>query len=177
MSFILDALRKSESERQREIAPSLAHAPLAGVRRETPGWVWLVIALLSLALVASGAAWWRSGSNETPRLTRNAPATVSAVAPPRDPSTEQPRLAPAETNNPQPIRPIADLANVDPGLGELRLELLAYNSGDPASGSAWINGRRYFLGDRIGNGPELVEIRVDGVVLAHRGERFLLTPR
>ena len=58
MSFILDALRKSELERQRDSAPSLMRTPVAAARRAPPVWSWLLIALLSLALVGLGAAWW-----------------------------------------------------------------------------------------------------------------------
>ena len=181
MSFILDALKKSESERQREAAPSLAHAPLAASRRETPNWVWLVIALLSLALIASGTAWWRNANSDgsalagrvtevsAPQLTAggNEPAAIEAA---------RPANAAAAVVVPR-IQSISTFADIDPGLANLRLELLAFNSSEPALGSAWINGRRYFPGERIANGPELVEVRVDGMLLAYRGERFLLVVR
>ena len=37
MSFILDALKKSENERQRTIGPSLADAPVRSAPTERPG--------------------------------------------------------------------------------------------------------------------------------------------
>jgi len=170
MSFILDALRKSESERQRETAPTLVRAPLALVRRRTPAWIWLVIGLLSLALVALSAAWWQRGRDAPVAATLALDEPVSPIA------TDEVRSAPeraAET----PLRPMHELAALDPSLPAYRLDFSTYVSDDPAAGSAWINGVRHFPGQRIGQGPEVIEIRLDGVVLAYRGQRFLLTPR
>jgi hypothetical protein len=180
MSFILDALKKSESERQREAAPSLAHAPLAVSRRETPNWVWLVIALLSLALIASGTAWWRNANSDaTARAGRVAEVSAPQFTADGDESAaiEPARPANAAADAVPRIQSVSEFGDIDPGLENLRLELLAFNSSEPALGSAWINGRRYFPGERISSGPELIEVRVDGVLLAYRGERFLLVVR
>ena len=46
MSFILDALRKSELERKRQTGPSLATAP-ESTRRPTTPWVLLALAVLA----------------------------------------------------------------------------------------------------------------------------------
>jgi general secretion pathway protein B len=48
MSFILDALRKSESERQRQLGPALLNLPVSAARRGMPWWGWLVAALLGI---------------------------------------------------------------------------------------------------------------------------------
>lgn len=50
MSFILDALKKSENERQRTIGPSLADAPLRRQRSEQPWWAFAVAGLLVVNL-------------------------------------------------------------------------------------------------------------------------------
>lgn len=59
MSFILDALKKAESERNRRVAPVLMDARIAPPRRGLPAWAWL----LGVVLVANLAvlAWllWR----------------------------------------------------------------------------------------------------------------------
>jgi hypothetical protein len=192
MSFILDALRKSESERLREAAPGLARAPIATVRHRTPPWIWVLIAVLSAALVALGYAWLgRAGTGLAPSVTDQvsppdpAPVTTpSAQGIPTDsfPASVSPDTSPIVQEDdggvPEaPIRPIADLAVVDASLPGYRLELIAYNSRNPAEGSAWINGRRYYVGERVGQGPEISEVRADAVVLAYRGSRFLLTTR
>jgi general secretion pathway protein B len=51
MSFILDALKKSENERQRTVGPSLADAP---VRRHQPERPWWMIAVGALLVVNLG---------------------------------------------------------------------------------------------------------------------------
>ena len=175
MSFILDALRKSESERQREASPSLSRAPLAIVRHRIPIWTWFLIGLLLLALLALTAAWWRSDESNVPTTAQSeSPSTIVTASP----SESQPTpIQESAVVTPPRVRSIAELATLDPNLPSFRLEVLAYNGEDPTSGSAWINGRRYFIGERVVGGPELVEVRSDGVVLAYASEHFLLTTR
>lgn len=88
MSFILDALRKSEHERQRGAVPGISHVPLAVPRREVPAWVFGVIGVLALAVVGLGGAWWLSSreSPETPAAAAVAPRNVPLDVPPRAPA-------------------------------------------------------------------------------------------
>lgn len=51
MSFILDALKKSDAERQRKSTPGFADIPVAGDRRRPQRWIWVVGALLAVNLV------------------------------------------------------------------------------------------------------------------------------
>ena len=81
MSLILEALRKSEAERRRGLAPDVAmELPPTTVRRarETPAWAMPAIVLAALALLA---AWW--WSQRDARTTGAAPpdAGPQAVAP------------------------------------------------------------------------------------------------
>jgi general secretion pathway protein B len=46
MSFILDALKKSELERQRQSGPGLLEIPVATRRRRVPVWAWALAGLL-----------------------------------------------------------------------------------------------------------------------------------
>jgi len=48
MSFILDALKKSEIERQRQSVPGLIDVPSATRRRAIPAWVWVLAGLLGI---------------------------------------------------------------------------------------------------------------------------------
>jgi general secretion pathway protein B len=179
MSFILDALRKSETQRQREAAPSLSHAPIATIRRETPVWTWLIIVLLALALAAFSLAWWRGRPLPLPaevpdvRTQAMQEALRAPQMPAAGPEATDSARAPAVTATQTP-RPIRDLAALDPALPAYRLEFVAFKPADPADSSAWINGRLYRIGERVANGPEIIEIRADSVILAHLGERFLL---
>jgi len=51
MSFILDALKKSESERQRKNAPGIASIPEGNRQKSSTKWIWLVLALVTINLV------------------------------------------------------------------------------------------------------------------------------
>jgi general secretion pathway protein B len=74
VSFILDALRKSEHERQRSAVPGLAQVPLATPQPQMPRWALAVIGVLGAAVLALGAAWWQSA--RSPAAGATAPATV-----------------------------------------------------------------------------------------------------
>ena len=64
MSFILDALRKSEHERQRQTGPAMVEAAVAPPKKpQSNRWATAAIALLVLNLVAS--AWCCSGNRAT----------------------------------------------------------------------------------------------------------------
>jgi general secretion pathway protein B len=54
MSFILDALRKSEHERQRQTGPALVETPVATPKPKSNVWATAAIALLVVNLVAIG---------------------------------------------------------------------------------------------------------------------------
>jgi general secretion pathway protein B len=85
VSFILDALRKSEHERQRSAAPGLSQVPLATPEPHTPRWMLGVMGVLVATVLVLGAAWWQS---------TRAPAEVAAVAPTVERSVELPPPAP-----------------------------------------------------------------------------------
>jgi general secretion pathway protein B len=85
MSFILDALRKSEHERQRAAMPGIAQVPFGLPRRQMPAWPIAVIVVLAIAVLALGGAWWRSARQEP----------VAAADPPASPArTEIPLTLP-----------------------------------------------------------------------------------
>jgi general secretion pathway protein B len=88
MSFILDALRKSENERQRGTVPDVARIPLAQPAPRTPRWTMAVIALLSACVVVFAAAWWQSQRSEFAPRSAAVPAqpTSRRTAAPGDPA-------------------------------------------------------------------------------------------
>jgi general secretion pathway protein B len=103
MSFILDALRKSEHERQRSEVPGLSQVPLATPQPQLPRWALAVIGVLVVTVVALGAAWWQS---------MRAPADGTAAAPAVERSVELP-LPPSRSAAPQqaaPSRPLSEEA-------------------------------------------------------------------
>jgi general secretion pathway protein B len=137
MSFILDALRKSEHERQRTAMPGIAQVPFGLPRRELPVWALAVIALLVIALVTLAGALWRSTWPDAARdRTVSVPARseVPLALPPvlptpavdagertttpgADPSgatttlpAEPERLAPADSVAPRRTSPVSEAA-------------------------------------------------------------------
>jgi general secretion pathway protein B len=69
MSFILDALRKSENERQRQASPHVSVTATGGKHGRRPGWLALVVTGLGAALLAVAAAWWLLQPSLTPTQT------------------------------------------------------------------------------------------------------------
>lgn len=109
MSFILDALRKSEHERQRSTMPGLAQVPVAVPQPVMPRWGVAVIGALAVAVVALGAAWWQS-TRTTAAPAAAAPATVERrveLPPPAATAAEPPRIAPRPAA-PEPTRAVSE---------------------------------------------------------------------
>ncbi len=84
MSFILDALKKSETDRQRQAAPALFEVKVAAPRRVFPVWVVGLAVLLGINLVALGWVLLRDSREPAPASTQAAavqPAAQSSVQP------------------------------------------------------------------------------------------------
>lgn len=105
MSFILDALKKSENERQRRRGPTIADIPYGRPRPSQALWMGLVVGLLLLNLgVLVFVLWPERGAEPDTPAAAPAPASTPAAAsvpPAAPPSTVQ---ASAE------VRPLADEA-------------------------------------------------------------------
>lgn len=103
MSYILDALKKADQQRQRGAAPSLRSAPeIVHEERKSSVWRFAVPAML---LVVAGAwfAWWQASRSAS----SSGSQTVAATAPP--PLTGQPSAAtpfPAMPSTPAPPLPL-----------------------------------------------------------------------
>lgn len=82
MSFILDALRKSEHARQRQTGPGLAEVPIAATKQRTNVWATAAIVLLVVNLLAVGILLLRRAQKEDAAASSApAPATVASAAP------------------------------------------------------------------------------------------------
>jgi general secretion pathway protein B len=130
MSFILDALKKSENERQRQVGPSLADVQVSQRRTNKPWWVVAVAALLVLNLGVLLVVLMRDGDAKpsAPPVQREsaAPATSDART-----GTQMPLPASASRmprGNPAPV------ASTDPSVHALADE--ANNTEGNAAGSA-----------------------------------------
>ncbi len=113
MSYILEALRRAEVERQRGAVPGLHAQPLQGALADSAAggpndagrrWRWpLAIGLLAVLLgLAAGLGWWLKPAPEGVRL-----AVKSALAPMRtDPPTQPAAVAaPVPVPVPMPVLP------------------------------------------------------------------------
>lgn len=92
MSFILDALKKSENERQRNTGPSLADVRVIRKQSERPWWVVAVAALLVVNLGVLAVVLMRDGDAK--------PAQPAQAAPVQ--SAPPPQAAPQQSYNAQP---------------------------------------------------------------------------
>jgi general secretion pathway protein B len=84
MSFILDALRKSETERQRKSAPGLVDAGFRPPARRRAIWLPLLILVLAANLLLMGILWLRrDGAADGPAATPGASgAAADSAGPP-----------------------------------------------------------------------------------------------
>ena len=80
MSFILDALRKSEHDRQRQSGPGLAELPVAVARPRTNAWATAAIVLLIVNLIAVGVLLLRRAHRADPVSNTAVAASASAPA-------------------------------------------------------------------------------------------------
>ncbi|WP_374473797.1 general secretion pathway protein GspB [Arenimonas sp.] len=98
MSVILDALRKSEAERQRGRAPGLfvEQVALPSRRRRRPAWIFVLPALLAAGIVAG---WFLRPQTNGPTV-----AAVPVDAPPADTAMPPPELP--TTTAALPARPV-----------------------------------------------------------------------
>lgn len=97
MSFILDALRKSEHERQRQAGPGLAEAAVAAPRTRTHAWATAAIVLFVVNLAVVGVLLMRRAQDAA---TTSAPATPSPSS--AGPGAVEPRPT-AAASEPPPV--------------------------------------------------------------------------
>lgn len=212
MSFILDALKKSEIERQESSAAEFAAVPTNPGTRAFPRWFLLVGFLLAVNLAVLIGLLLRqdAGNAETlsvPAATVTDDAPAAAARPePVQPSFEE-QVAAARQNRPArqaagasvqvaeiPPELQADLISQDPSsvtpqqlfptlqemrargvldLPDLHLDIHVYTQ-VPADRFVFINMAKHREGSRLDEGPTLVEITPDGVVLRYQGKSFLV---
>lgn len=112
MSFILDALKKSENERQRQLGPSLADIPLRRARTDRPWWALAVAALLVVNLVVLLVVLLRDRT-PSPAPAAAAPVTAQPAQPPATVQT-QPMAQPMAQPQPAAGYPTAPARQLPP---------------------------------------------------------------
>lgn len=106
MSFIHDALKKSEAERRQGEVPRLQNEPFTPPPRRRP--VWPLVLALALLLNGAVLGWWLLAGKEAP-----APAEVAAGAKPQQEETggevsRKPAVTTAESAAPESQPPTAE---------------------------------------------------------------------
>jgi len=122
MSFILDALKKSEDERLGATGPNLAYAPTGRRREGIPRWVLVLSGLLLINLAGLVALMiWKQPAQEEishadPRqVTQAAPRQVTAPV-----TQDTPDHAAAQTIASGPVSAPAPLKQSEPGVATVR---------------------------------------------------------
>lgn len=85
MSFILEALKKSENARQRQSGPGLAGLPEKTQSRRTVVWPWVIGALLLVNAIIIGVVLFRDGSGPAPSPGPSASPSAGPTATPSPP--------------------------------------------------------------------------------------------
>jgi general secretion pathway protein B len=120
MSFILDALKKSEIERQRQAIPGLMDAPPAPPRARFPFWAVALCALLAVNIVVLAVVFTRGSSSPSAGVqTAKVPATAAPAAATLAPAAapEAAALAPAGPERFSPMDPAPTYAPEVPPSG------------------------------------------------------------
>lgn len=200
MSSILDALKKSE--RQRNLGRDLIFRNTAPDSPARPAWLLyavlgglLLLALVIAVLVFFGQATPREGVTTLPSATVAKPElnTPAPVAPASRAETAQDLLEQARAARPAPARKAATAAEATIAVEEsgeapwLSSLPEAYRSSLPplevnihvyspqeSQRIVYINNRQVQQGERIQAGVMVEEVVHDGVVLRFRGQRFKL---
>jgi general secretion pathway protein B len=140
VSFILDALRKSEHERQRQTGPALVEVAAAAPQSRPNRWATAAIALLLVNLVAIGVLLLVKSRDEPNAAAPAAQAPVTATAPSPTGTTPASATAPGAQASvtqalPEPqvampppvLRPDAEAGPVAGTRGALEQEMSAYS--------------------------------------------------
>lgn len=198
MSFILDALKKSETERQQQSGAEFSSVPSSPGETQSFKWLWILgLLLLVNIVVLVGVLMRPQDATEAPPLTQPPVPQEQSVAEPTfeekiaearqnqppiqiqqepQPAAATPVVAsrPAATPNRARVLTIDEVrVNGTLQLTDLHLDIHVY-SDTPAERFVFINMTKHRENSRLDEGPEVVEITPDGVILEHQGTTFLL---
>ena len=186
MSFILDALRKSESQRRLESVPEVMRVPVAVKRERVPRWALGLIAILTLALVATALVGLR-GRPDPALRTAAAPApemSNAEMAPPPSPATASRTEAPSvagPTVSAAPSQPLAGTGSAsrtsplsDPVTGAETAPATSAAATAPTVATAALTPERRRVFDPV-TLPSATALRAAGVVIPELDLQLLVT--
>jgi len=196
MSFILDALKKSDTERQQQGSAEFSSVPTSSDKPNPARWLWLLAVLLGINFAVLIGILMRSEPTPTETVAdqstqiSNVEETTEAPAPDKVASFEEQiavamdeheeleehqELAPPPQPTSKAIIPTIDQLRLNGSLqlAELHLDIHVYSE-DPAGRFVFINMVKHREKSRIAEGPIVNEITPDGVILRYQGRNFLL---
>ncbi len=192
MSFILDALKKSETERQQQTGAEFSSVPSSSGNPQSFKWLWFLGLLLLVNIaVLVGILMRPDKSPVVPATIEESPVEQRTITEPsfeekiNEAKQNQPvRTEPAATQQAarRPPTPVnrARVLTIDEvrvngtlQITDLHLDIHVY-SDDPAERFVFINMAKHREQSKLEEGPVVVEITPDGVILEHQGTTFLL---
>ena len=159
MSFILDALKKSETERQQQGSAEFASVPRGSGSTSMPPWLWIVGLLLVINLVVLIGLFAKpyllpdgkpTVAVDTQAVTKPAPAAAAA------PGFEE-RVAAAQQNRPQQQQQTPELPSVEATATEVRPVLISQNPSAVPANSLYPTLQEV----RAGGASDLPELHLD----------------
>ena len=175
MSYILDALKKSEQERQQDGGPTLQtiHRPRI-IHKDSTSLIVILLLLLCILATSIAGYFFFCAYQQKPvePVAEKIPAEQStAIAP------QQVSAAPKATQ-PPPLKPVVEFWQLpDPvqtAIPALTFSFHVYSE-SPERRTIIINKRRVKEGDRINEKLLLEEITKDGVVMRWEQHRFYIS--
>jgi len=200
MSFILDALKKSETDRQQQTGAEFSSIPSSSGQPSSFKWLWILALLLVVNFaVLVGILMRPDKVADVPETVQPQPIEQPRVSEPsfeervadakqsQEPVTETgPDILPVEEQPaeavsvaaPEPNRPrlmtIDELRlNGSLQMAELHLDIHVF-ADDPAERFVFINMTKHRENSQLAEGPVVAEITTDGVILEYQGRTFLL---
>jgi hypothetical protein len=188
MSFILDALRKSENSRLRQDHPAVFSHRMTAQRQRLPVWSVVLIALLAMNLLIVAFLLLKNPSTEAEESVEVVASTPSAETP-RALGVSTPALPPAPSSAPvaTPASPNSialpqseglvtrdDLLARGANLPSVDLNMHVYDA-NPSMRFVLLNGQRLREGESSREGLLLERITPDGVVLRYGSNTFAVT--
>ena len=128
MSFILDALKKSETERQRADAPALYEMKMAPARQRVATWLIVLGALLVINIIVLSVVLLHGSRSAAPPAEATATQAPAAVSPAPAPTAGPPALT-------APSAP-TEMAGAPPAAGPASDTQAAGNAGGAATGAS-----------------------------------------
>jgi len=212
MSFILDALKKSEAERLRQDAPGFSGVPVSAREKSAVHWIWIVVVLVGINIIVLVVMFMKpdrlqeSGAGnpaaESASELPSEPASAASVpesVPQARPDQPRPAAMTTESFTPAVVNAAPQTAERLPGvasyqapritesyatfndlrargllqLPDMHLDIHVYSS-EPKDRFVFINMSKYKERATLDEGPVVMEITPDGVILEFRGTGFLL---